>query len=110
MVYFNSFRYKFCKLFKVRKSSMLLIEAKKTRQTGISDVLLENYRSLFSKFSLNQTKCDKHETCDAYHLLMTSWYQPHGLHEAHLVHKFVYINIINLSILGYAAKTIVYAK
>lgn len=60
--------------------------------------------------SLNQTKCDKLETCDAYHLLMTSWYQPHGLHEAHLVHKFVYINIINLSILGYAAKTIVYAK
>lgn len=89
---------------------MLLIEAKKKRQTGIPDVLLENYRSLFSKFSLNQTKCDKHETCDAYHLLMTSWYQPHGLHEAHLVHKFVYINIINLSILGYAAKTIVYAK
>lgn len=89
---------------------MLLIEAKKKRQTGIPDVLLENYRSLFSKFSLNQTICDKLETCDAYHLLMTSWYQPHGLHEAHLVHKFVYINIINLSILDYAAKTIVYAK
>lgn len=41
---------------------------------------------------------------------MTSWYQPHGLHEAQSVHKFVYINIINLSILDYAAKTIVYAK
>lgn len=38
---------------------------------------------------------------------MTSWYQPRSLHEAHLVHKFVYINV---SILHYVAKTVGYAK